>query len=105
MSNSRLDILKSLVEQDPANAFTRYGLAMELRSRGDLTGAAGSFEELMTGFPDYVPTYLMAAGVFAELGRQDDRVHALRRGIEISTARGDGHAKKELEAALAEAMA
>ena len=104
MAVDRATTFRTFIARNPADPFPRYGLAMELKSRGDLAGAAAAFEELMTGFPDYVPTYLMAAGVFAELGRGHDRVAALRRGIEVATARGDGHARKELEAALVEAL-
>lgn len=105
MAVDRAATFRTFIARNPADPFPRYGLAIELKSRGDLAGSAAAFEELMAGFPDYVPSYLMAAGVLAGLGRKDDGVAVLRRGIEVATARGDGHARKELEAALAEALA
>ena len=36
MATTRLDILKSMVEQNPGDSFARYGLAMEYRNTGDL---------------------------------------------------------------------
>ena len=39
MASTRLDILKSMVEQNPGDSFARYGLAMEYRNTGDLEAA------------------------------------------------------------------
>lgn len=103
MAVDRAATLRSFIARNPKDPFPRYGLAMELKSRGDSAGAAAAFDELIAGFPDYVPAYLMAAGVYGDVGRKDDALATLRRGIEVATARADGHAKKELEAALAEA--
>ncbi len=46
----------------------------------------------------------MSGGVLAGLGRREDSVARYRRGIEVAAAKGDHHAKGELEAALAEAL-
>jgi tetratricopeptide (TPR) repeat protein len=98
----RIASLKSFIERSPADPFPRYGLAMALKERGELAGAAEAFAELATQFPDYVPTYLMAGGTLAALGRKDEAAGMFRRGIDVAARRGDAHAKRELEAALAE---
>lgn len=103
MAIDRLATFRTFIERNPKDPFPRYGLAMELRSRGDLAGAATAFDELLNDFPDYVPSYLMAAGLYAEVGRKDDGIATLRRGVDVATVKGDSHARKELEAALAEA--
>jgi tetratricopeptide (TPR) repeat protein len=105
MAVDRIATFRSFIQRNPRDPFPRYGLAMELRSRGDLEGAAAAFEELVTEFPDYVPTYLMSGNALAELGRRPEAIARYRRGVEVAGARGDAHAKKELEAALAEAEA
>lgn len=105
MAVDRVATFRTFIQRNPQDPFPRYGLAMELRSRGDLDGAAAAFDELIAGFPDYVPSYLMSGGVLAELGRRPEAIERYRRGIEVAAARGDAHAKKELEAALAEAEA
>ncbi|HVK74759.1 MAG TPA: tetratricopeptide repeat protein [Kofleriaceae bacterium] len=102
MAIDRLQTFRNFIAKSPKDPFPRYGLAMELRSRGDLDGASAAFAELMAGFPDYVPTYLMAGGVLAQLGRREEAAGCFRRGVEVATGKGDLHAKKELEAALAE---
>lgn len=98
----RVATFKTFISKSPADPFPRYGLAMELKGQGDLAGAWTAFAELLEKFPDYVPSYLMAGGTLAGLGRKDEAADVYRRGIETATRRGDSHARGELEAALAE---
>ena len=102
MAVDRVATFRTFIARNPQDPFPRYGLAMELRSRGELAASATAFDELLRDFPTYVPTYLMAAGVYGQVGRRDDALATLRKGIEASTAKGDSHATKELVAALAE---
>jgi tetratricopeptide (TPR) repeat protein len=98
----RLETFRSFIARSPGDPFPRYGLAMELKSRGDLDGARAAFGELLEAFPDYVPTYLMAGGTLAALGRKNEAADIYRKGIEVAARRGDPHARRELESALAE---
>ncbi len=66
----RLESFRSFIARAPGDPFPRYGLAMELKTRGDLDGAWSAFTELVTSFPDYVPTYLMAGGTLVALSRK-----------------------------------
>jgi hypothetical protein len=75
---------------------------MELKGRGELAEAWQVFEELLSQFPDYVATYLMAGGTLVALGRKDEAAAIYGKGIEVATQRGDQHARRELEAALGE---
>jgi tetratricopeptide (TPR) repeat protein len=75
---------------------------MEHKGRGELAEAWAVFEELLANFPDYVPTYLMAGGTLVALDRKAEAADAYRKGIEVAQRRGDQHARRELEAALAE---
>jgi hypothetical protein len=72
---------------------------MELKTRGQIAEARAAFAELVEKFPDYVPTYLHAASIAESV---EDRRTLLERGIDAASRKGDLHAKKELEAALAE---
>ena len=98
----RIATFKSFVARSPADPFPRYGLAMEHKGQGQLDEAWAVFAELMDKFPDYVPTYLMAGGTLAALGRRDEAANIYRKGIEVAGRRGDTHARGELESALAE---
>ncbi len=98
----RIGTFKTFITRSPADPFPRYGLAMEYKGAGSLSEAWFTFEELLAKFPDYVPTYLMAGGTLIALGRATEAAEIFRTGIEVSGRRGDLHAKKELETALAE---
>ena len=98
----RIAAFKSFIARAPADPFPRYGLAMELKGRGDLADAWAAFSELLASFPDYVPTYLMAGGTLTALGRRDEAAETYRRGIEVARRAGDSHARGELESALNE---
>jgi tetratricopeptide (TPR) repeat protein len=98
----RIATFKSFIARSPADPFPRYGLAMELRSRGELAEAWTAFSDLLDNFPDYVPTYLMAGGTLVGLDRKDEAAAIYRRGIETAGRKGDSHARGELETALQE---
>src|SRR3954452_17345208 len=98
----RLDTFRSFISKSPSDPFPRYGLAMEHKGRGELAEAWAVFEELLSKFPDYVATYLMAGGTLVSLGRKDEAAEIYRKGIEVAQRRGDQHARRELEGALQE---
>ena len=98
----RIATFRSFISKSPSDPFPRYGLAMEYKGRGELAEAWALFEELMASFPDYVPTYLMAGGTLVAMSRRDEAADVYRRGVEVATRRGDQHARRELEDALAE---
>jgi Tfp pilus assembly protein PilF len=104
MAIDRIATFRALIAKSPQDPFPRYGLAMEFRSRGEMESASAAFDELIAAFPDYVPSYLMAGGVASSLGQRDSARTLFQRGIEVASARGDSHARGELQSALAEAM-
>ena len=77
--------LKEILALDPKNSFARYGIAMELASRGDTAAALAEFDTLLANDPDYT------AGLFhvrADAGRRGQKAgsdraaegrHRLRR--------------------------
>lgn len=100
MSTARLDILKSMVTQNPRDSFARYGLAMEYRNTGDLEASVREFQALMAADPDYAATYYHGGQTLERLGRTDDARTWYVQGIEVTSRKGDLHARDELRAAL-----
>ena len=100
--SQRLETLRSLVEQDPANSRFRYMLAMETANAGDLTGAARVFEEVLAHDPDYSAAYFHGGQTLEKLGRIDDARRLYQSGIDATTRTGDGHTRSELQGALAQ---
>jgi tetratricopeptide (TPR) repeat protein len=60
MAGGRLEILKSMVEQNPRDSFVRYGLAMEYKNAGDLESAVREFQTLLAADPNYAAAYFHA---------------------------------------------
>ena len=100
MSGTRLEILKSMVEQNPSDSFARYGLAMEYRNAGDLEAAITQFEALLASHPDYSSAYYHGGQMLATLGRTAEARALYLRGIEATTRKGDLHTRDEIQAAL-----
>jgi Tfp pilus assembly protein PilF len=98
----RAATFRQFIAKTPTDPFPRYGLAMELKNRGDREQSWVEFESLIAQFPDYVPAYLMAGGLLSELGKKDEAKDLYRRGIDVAGSKGDLHAKKELQGALSD---
>jgi len=100
MSGTRLEALKSLVEQQPGDSFLRYGLAMEYRNAGDFENALAQFRQLLASSPDYSAAYYHAAQTLERLGRNDEARDLYRTGIEVTTRKGDLKTRNEMQMAL-----
>lgn len=100
MATNRLEILLSMVERSPADSFARYGLAMEYVNAGDLVTAVDHFTQLLEHNPNYAAGYFHGGQALEKLGRIDEAKGLYRRGIEVTGATGDDHARAELQAAL-----
>ncbi|MBM3728516.1 MAG: tetratricopeptide repeat protein [Acidobacteria bacterium] len=98
--SQRLETLRSLVEQDPTNAFTRYGLAMELSNSGQLEDAVAEFRALLAQHPEYVAGYYHCGRACEALGRREDARTVYTEGVSMADRLGNEHARGELEAAL-----
>jgi predicted Zn-dependent protease len=97
----RLAVLRQFVAQRPDDPFARYGLAMELVSRGQLAEACQVFQTLVDTQPDYVAAYLMYGNALAATGDMARAAQMYRQGAEVSGRRGDSHSQNENLAALA----
>jgi tetratricopeptide (TPR) repeat protein len=100
-TSRRIEALRKFIAARPGDPFPRYGLAQEYKNGGQLAEAREEFEVLMREHPDYTAAYLHAGNVALALGRRDEARVLYERGIAACTRRGDGHAKGELEGALA----
>ena len=98
---SRIESLKTFIAGHPADPFPRYALALEYKNGNRLPEARDEFAALMRDHADYVAAYLHAGNTHLALGDRTAARETFARGIEASIRRGDGHAKGELESALA----
>jgi predicted Zn-dependent protease len=96
----RIALLTQVLEQNPSDAFARYGLAMAHLSEGQTDAALAEFDTLIEHNPEYVPAYQMSAQTLAKLGRSPEAVDRLRRGIATAVRHGNAHAASEMQAML-----
>jgi predicted Zn-dependent protease len=93
----RIAILTQALEQNPSDAFARYGLAMAHLSDGNIEAALSEFSTLVQQSPDYVPAYQMSAQTLAKQGRTDEALERLHSGILAANRTGNHHALAEME--------
>jgi Tfp pilus assembly protein PilF len=94
----KITALTEILSSDPANAFARYGLAMEHLSQGNTAAALTEFTTLIHHSPDYVPAYQMSAQTLAKLGRNEKALTRLKDGIAAAQRTNNTHAASEMEA-------
>lgn len=95
-----MEVLKSMLAQNPRDSFARYGLAMEHANQGDLEQAVAEYRVLLENNPDYAAAYYHGGQALEKLGRLEDAREMYQKGIETTARTGDLHTKSELEAAL-----
>ena len=99
---SRLQMLTEFLQQNPGDAFARYGLAMEHANQGQTEPALAEFERLLSTHPDYTAGYFMAAQTLVKAGRTEEAKTRLEQGIASAQRTGNRHALSEMEALLME---
>jgi len=98
--SDRLDTLRSLASQNPADVRIGFMLGMELMNTGDLEAAAEQFRKLSEANPDFAPAYFHGGQTMESLGRIEEARQMYRAGIQVTTRSGDSHTRSELQAAL-----
>lgn len=95
-------MLKQVLEQNPNDAFARYGLAIEYARADRVDAAMEEFGKLLSLHPDYTAGYFQAAQTLARAERIEEARKFLRDGIACAERVADQHAKSEMSAMLDE---
>lgn len=101
---SRINALKSFINSDPNDSFSRYALALEYVKAGRHNDAVQEFETVRKNNPDYVATYYQLGKLYQQLGKLHDAEKTFRTGITVAAKINDDHTRSELEAALEELL-
>lgn len=99
MSN-RLELLRSMVGENPNDSFLRYGLAMEYINSGDLERAIEEFRALLAANPSYSAAYYHGGQALEKAGRREEARTLYKEGLDATTRNGDLHTRSEIQAAL-----
>lgn len=100
MPANRLEILKTMLQQNPRDTFAQYGLAMEYANSGQLESAVAEFHALLEFNPDYAAAYFHGGQALEKLGRVEEARRIYEQGIQVTSRTGDQHTRSELQAAL-----
>jgi len=95
-------MLTQFLEQNPGDAFARYGLAMEYSNAGQTEQALAEFNKLLELHPDYTNGYFMAAQALERTGRTAEAKSMLEKGMEAARRTGNKHALSEMTGMLEE---
>jgi predicted Zn-dependent protease len=94
--------LKEILALDAKNSFARYGIAMELASRGETVAALAEFDTLLKNDSDYTAGYFMSAQTLANAGRTAEAIERLKAGISCAARSDNSHALSEMQGMLDE---
>jgi tetratricopeptide (TPR) repeat protein len=98
----RIAMLTEILNQNPTDAFARYGLAMEYGNQGQIEASIKEFDLLLSTHPDYTPGYFMAGQTLVKAGRREEAKGRLEQGIASARRTGNQHALSEMQALLDE---
>src|ERR1700731_4042675 len=98
----RIATLNDILTENPKDAFSRYGLAMEYSKQGDFDRALAEFAMLLGSHPDYTSADLMAGETVVRAERVEEAKKMLQDGIASARRTGNLHAQSEMEAMLTE---
>ncbi len=96
----KISMLSQILEQNPDDAFARYGLAMEYANQNETAAAITQFDLLLARHADYTAGYFMAAQTLQRAGRSNEAKERLQLGIASAQRAGNSHALAEMQAAL-----
>jgi tetratricopeptide (TPR) repeat protein len=94
--SKRLEMLEKLIESGSREAFHHYARALELRSLGRAQEALGALQRVTEEFPDYVPSYLIAAQLSVESGDGARARSFCEQGLLAARRAQNDHAQSEL---------
>lgn len=98
--SKRLALFDKLIAGGSSDPFHYYARAMELRSLERAPEAAQAFADLCARFANYVPSYLMAAQLYRELGDLAAARQHAEAGVAAARREGNEHALSELTSLL-----
>ncbi len=98
----RIQHLKSFLEIDPNDSFTRFAIAQEYGKLEDWARVLDIYERLRESDPNYIGVYYHLGKLYQMLGRSSDAERVFSEGIGEANKQGDQHSKSELQGALME---
>ncbi|CAN5515557.1 hypothetical protein BH10BAC5_BH10BAC5_24050 [soil metagenome] len=97
---SRILTLKSILEKEPGDTFSKYALALEYVSCGETEKAEEIFIDLTNNNPDYVAAYYQYGKLLEDKAETESARKIYNQGIFVATSQNDLHTRSELQDAM-----
>ena len=101
MSQSRIQVFKEMLQQQPDEVMIWYGLATEYSKLESWTEASEALQNVIRLNPDYTAAYQMLGTALMNLGDRDGARQIWSRGLEAADRTGAWKARQHLESLLA----
>jgi Tfp pilus assembly protein PilF len=98
----RIEKLKELLKETPADSFLQHALALEYSKLGNDAEAKKLFESVLDHEPGYIGSYYHLAKLLERNDDNDAAVKVYEKGMEEAKKAGDKHAYGELRGAYEE---
>jgi len=99
---NKIAMLTEILQQNPADSFARYGLAMAHLADNNTGTALTEFTRTIEQNPDYVPAYQMSAQTLAKLHRNEEATARLHAGLDAAKRTNNTPAASEMQTLLDE---
>lgn len=97
---SRIDLLETFIQEDPADPFNHYALGLEFVKADRFQDARTKFSHLVESHPDYLPTYFHYGKLLEHLGETANACEIYQEGIRTALMQNDRKTEAELRTAL-----
>jgi predicted Zn-dependent protease len=101
MSQSRIELFKTMARDQPEDVMIWYGLASEYAKLEQWGEAAGALRNVLRLNPDYTAAYQMLGTALLNQGEKEEARRAWTDGIEAATRTGAWKARQHMEGLLA----
>lgn len=99
MISKRIEQLRSFVEADERDMFSRFALALEYLKVSDTDNALALFLDIREKDPAYAGLYYHLGKLYLQTGRTEQALAAFDEGIRVCEQLQEIHALKELREA------
>ena len=100
MASPRVLQFRKIVQLDPKDPVSYYGLGTACMEEGLWEEAVESFKKALELKPDYTAVYPLLADSLQKLGRMEEVKEILRKGLEVAEVTRDMIPKQRMEAKL-----
>lgn len=99
-SNTRIEMLKAYLADDPSDPFLHYALALEYIPLSRNAEAIVVLEDLLKNSPDYLAAYYQLGKLYEKQLRNEEALKTYSNGIAIAKSQKDLHTLSELQGAI-----